>query len=294
MDHPLIRPRTAAGLLFMLLLALTAARPAAADENTLTVSSQNTLHLSDSQRGKEKRKWVKAQNANYDVNLLQEVMKSAKLNDVKPGSYVFQDTGLKGLSSYKERYAIFYKSVLTAENGGTKMVDLDKTTAKKFARPPSGTLINDGEGNLIWFIDFHAIFGKSIQLRRAEATAMATAYTAFKDTDTWGECDGVVIGGDWNLPATDTGFKKLKAINQGHMDIVPDIKTSLTKAGALSEKYDHFVVDDELIDITDCDYTPLNGKSRSWFRKNVSDHLGITCTITFGEDARTGKRKRKK
>ncbi len=271
--------RTAAGLLLLLTLALAAPRVEAA---TLKVASQNTLHLSDSAKGANKRATIKAQNAKYDVNLLQEVMKSADLKDVRPGSYVFQDTDLKGLSSYKERYAIIYKSALTAKNPGSKMVNLGNPAAKKFSRPPSGTLIQDGSGNLLWFMDFHAIFGKTVTLRRDEAKAMATAYSDFLGTTKWGTATGVVIGGDWNLAADDTGFTALKNINKNKMSIVPNIKTSLTRAGAPSEKYDHFVMDSTKVAASGCVLTPLpTGKSDSWYRNNVSDHRGITCTLTY-------------
>lgn len=259
------------------LVATLAIAPAPAHAQ-LTVASQNTLHLSDSARGKNKRTEVKRQNGQYDVNLLQEVMKSADLSDVKPGSYLFQDTGLKGVSSYKERYAIVYSKTLTKMNGAS-MVDYGGK--KKFARSPGGTMLKDTNGDYIWFVDFHAVFGKSVYLRRDEAAGMADVFTWFKARAAGGKTtENVVLGGDWNLGATDAGFNAIKKLAVGKMLIVPDVKTSLTRAAAPSEKYDHFVANMDDISLSSCVLTPLPpGRNVQWFRNNVSDHRGIVCTL---------------
>ncbi len=244
-----------------------------------TLASQNTLHLSDSKRGAEKRKFIKAQDGDYKINLLQEVMKTANLKLVtpgQPGDYLVQDTGLKGESSYKERYAIIFDKAYQPANTGGKMVDYP---AKGFSRPPSGSMLQVGT-DYIWFVDFHAIFGKNAGLRRAEATKMATVYNWFAArTENGQTTDKIVMAGDWNLPAGDTGFASLKALSTT-MTILPNLASSLTKNGTPSEAYDHFVWDSAKVSITKatCGILPIS-KSVAWFRKNVSDHRGVMCTL---------------
>ncbi len=287
-----MRPRVGLALAACLLaLAPAASAPAqerrVQDENSLLIASQNTLHLSDSQKGKVKRSTFKTQFDKYDLTLLQEVMKSADLKTVTPGSYLVQDTGLKGASSYKERYAIIYSSVLTAKNPGKYMVDYTGKGAKKFARTPSGTLIEDDEGELIWFVDFHAIFGKSVELRRTEAKMMADVYEWFDEKTTWGSTNKTILAGDWNLPAGDKGFAALKKINSGSMQILPNVKSSLTRAGAPSEPYDHFVTDGDNVDLRNCRLIDLpSGMTAQKFRTQVSDHRGIRCTAAYDVDSR--------
>jgi hypothetical protein len=229
---------------------------------------------------------VQTQNAGFDVNLLQEVMKTANLADVTPskpppGDFVFQDSELKGQSSYKERYAVIYKSVLSAQQGDAMYGDL--SNRKKFSRAPSGSLLKTPSGHLIWFVDFHAIFGKSVGVRRAEAQEMKTAYEEFMDANLWGDATGVVIAGDWNLGADDRAFDNLKSISTT-FQVTPNMKTSLTRNGDPSEPYDHFATDGTKIKISvaTCGLVDLQpGVTPKYFRTNVSDHRGVTCTITF-------------
>jgi len=259
-----------------LAVALTAA--AGPSFAAVTVSSQNCLHLSASVKGANKRAEIKKQNANYAVNLLQEVMKTADLTQVTPGlpgTYLVQASPLKGQSSYKEKYAVIYSNTQAISGA---LVDYPLTA--KFARPPSGVLLNDGTGSYIWFIDFHAVFGKTVKMRRDEATAMAPVYTWFKAVNAGGRTSNrIVMAGDWNLGATDAGFTSLKALSTT-MKVEPNVKTSLTRAGAPSEPYDHFVYDSSKVNAGTFMLTPFPAnKTPKWYRDNVSDHRGISCVI---------------
>jgi len=244
-------------------------------------TSQNTLHLSDNTNKDEKRKFIKAQNGKHKINLLQEVMKSADLAQVTPGmpgDYLVQSTGLKGQSSYKERYAIIFDKAYQPVNMNN-MVDYPDAS-NDFSRAPSGTMLTVGTSQ-IWFVDLHAIFGKSIGLRRAEAGLMATVYNWFAMRSENGMMtDKIIIAGDWNLPAGDTGFTKLKALSTT-MKVLPNVDSSLTKDGNASEAYDHFVWDSAKVSVTEttCDLIDISPKTTQWFRKNVSDHRGITCSL---------------
>jgi hypothetical protein len=250
---------------------------------TLNIASQNALHLSDSERSKIKRETIKAQSATFDVYLIQETMTKITMSNVTPGTHAYQWTEPKGATSYKERYVVIYNKLLTPINGTTNQTMVNYGGAKKLSRPPSGTMLKDTNGSLLWFVDFHAVFGKSVQLRRDEARDMAAVYTWFQQHTIGVEStDKVVLAGDWNLGATDQGFTAIKALNSGNMQIVPDVKTSLNRAGDLSEPYDHFVADKTKITFSQCKtIPPPSGKNQVWWRNNVSDHLGIQCVATY-------------
>jgi hypothetical protein len=270
---------------FLAFLAVCLINQAGSSAATLAVSSQNCLHLSDSAKGATKRATIKEQNASYGVNLLQEVMKSADLSQVTPtptvGSYKVQASELKGKSSYKEKYAIIYDATYTAITPDT-MENYPSPGAAAYARPPAGSLLKVGTGH-IWFIDFHAIWGKSVGERRSEALAMSKVYNYYVNlTVSSVKTDKVVIAGDWNLAPSDSGFADLKKINPGKMLIDPAVDTSLTKQGDPSESYDHFVGNTAVVSIGGCALTPLpSGKNTKWWRDNVSDHRGVKCTITY-------------
>ena len=243
----------------------------------ILVSSQNTLHLSDSTRGATKRKTILDQNDNYNVNLLQEVMKTADLDDVTPGKYYWKESDLKGKSSYKETYGIIYSDYLTA-NGEIEDYPDDNDD---FARPPSGVMLKMKSGDYVWFIDFHAIWGKSASLREDEATEMAEVYKYFKNLEINKiKTTKIVIAGDWNLDADDDGFDALKELDKGILEVTPNMETSLTRSGDPSQPYDHFVA--EKGKLTGCVLTPIpDDEDSEWWRDNVSDHRGIKCTYTY-------------
>jgi hypothetical protein len=266
-----------------LTLAVVAAVSLQGGAATIKIASQNALHLSSSDRGAEKRKTIKAQSATFDVYLIQETMTNIDYSTFVPGTHAYQFTVPKGQTSYKERYVVVYNTALTPVNAGNSQAMTDYGGAWKFSRPPSGTLLRDGNGTMIWFVDFHAVFGKSVQLRRTEATGMADVFTWFQQVSVNGSTsDKVVLAGDWNLGATDTGFNAIKNLNTGNMQILPNVKTSLTRAGALSEPYDHFVTDSTKVSLAACKTIPMpQGKTQQWWRGNVSDHLGIQCDATY-------------
>ena len=202
-------------------------------------------------------------------------MKSADLAEVTPGKYKFINTDLKGKSSYKERYAFIYDAAVTVVGGDVEDYPDDDDD---FARPPAGILCETADDTLIWFVDFHAIWGKSVSQRRKEAIAMADVYKYYQKLKVSGQkTDKVVMAGDWNLAATDSAFQDLKDLNN---DVTPNMDTSLTKSGAPSQPYDHFVATKKKLQA--CALTALpTGKTTKWWRDNVSDHRGVDCSYVY-------------
>lgn len=253
--------------------------PAFSYAATFSLASQNCLHL-----GWGKAPYLNYKNpflntlfSNYDVILLQEAMnKGLPPTAVTPGSHYYISSGLKGHSSYKEAYVFIIRTGTIAANN----VEYGYTNAG-FSRPPSGVLLQTG-GNWTWVVNYHAIFGKRIATRRTEVGLMGNVYTFYQGKTVNGNTyNRVIIGGDWNLPAGDAAFNNLKAAaGGGNSRVLPNVQTSLKRNGGLSQPYDHFVWNSNLITVSNVQV--INpGISLGNFRKKVSDHLGISCVVTY-------------
>jgi hypothetical protein len=257
--------------------------PGCLPQVVLKVSSQNCLHLNNdgSATGVAKREYLQKQNEDYDVTLLQEVMSTANLGDVEPGTHRILPSGLKGHSSYQEKYAVVYRTATVMPAlPGTTLTDYPDA-AHEFSRPPSGALLRlvNTPARLVWFVDYHAVFGNNSSVRKAEVAAAAKVYNYFRHTQ--GQTQHVVIGGDWNLSATDAAFTNLRNVAPG-MDIKPNIPTSLKRNGAFSKNYDHFAGQDVwgVFRMENCFYVPLAGTTTPLqFRQFISDHRGIACDM---------------
>lgn len=251
-------------------------RAGGAQAQSFTLLSQNTLHLGwglAKPYASTKHSNIKAQIGNSDVALLQEVMKddTATMALVKPGGWAVQVSHtMRGYGWYRETYAIFYNPAKVTVSDADDYPD----TAHDFSRKPYAAQIQvTGYTNKVWVVDFHAIWGKRVGQRRAEAAAMTKVidWLLAKHLST-----KIVIGGDWNLPTGDSGFNALKGRTY---TIEPNDASTINTVGGRSSAYDHFasssgltVADEEVID-------PLTGSESSW-RDNVSDHLGVSCTVT--------------
>lgn len=262
------------GLALGLGVLLLGAGPSAADD--FVMISQNTLHYGwgGAKPTKEKALRQQFENELADVIVLQEVMNDTRLSKLVPnnGQYTILTSNLKGRGGYLEMYAFIIDDDL-------EPADLyDYTDSNNdFSRPPSGVMLQPQSGEPTWVLDYHAIFGKSIGVRRAEAAAMVDVVRAFEATKVNGiKTDRIVIGGDWNLPTTDKGFAALKGIGY---DGAPNVLTSLTPKGQPSSAYDHFFFDSGEVTVSNEQrITPAN---KLWWRQNVSDHMGISCEVTY-------------
>jgi len=263
-------------------LAISFGLAAASAAQTYTVQSQNTLHLGYSSTNATKISALKAQFNGFDIILLQEVMRGAYVVDngttdiaqvIPAGNYTFRETGLLGKSSYKETYVFIFN------NATIKFVDnLIDAPAADFSRPPHAILIQTGT-TWTWIVNFHAIWGQP-QQRATEAGNMNTFANLLANTPVSGQrYTNCVIGGDWNLPANDPGFN---ALTGNGFTIEPAGLTSLTPAGDDSSSYDHFAYKVPAGNVTVTHaavIVPATGKA-TW-RSTVSDHMGVSCTISF-------------
>ena len=247
----------AIGATFLCAILVLSAAPARAQD--LIIYSQNLLRFGHGSRTATQCAAVGAHIPDVDIILIQELMVAttpcANVNLI-PGTYVWNAPGPYGRSSYKEYYGFLYSS--TPRANGPRIVFTTVTgsagNTTVYMRPPQGLLFQvfpfDSSTNLpsttgkyLWVANAHLIWGGSNPgQRRAEATNVALFFTAMQavQNPTAGTAwtTNVLIGGDWNLAATDTGFN---ALTTAGATIQPNVKTSLNPAGALSQPYDHFI-----------------------------------------------------
>lgn len=279
-------------LLVALMLVLGAQ---AAHGATFRLASQNCLHLGWGQPGYQNTKngVLRTEFNNYDVVLLQEVMSTANLGAITPGNFTVVPNNnplapnmLRGSTAYKEAYVVLVRNGI-ANFGAVSFISPTNANAPQFSRPPLSVLLRTGN-SYTWVVDFHAVFGKSRTPRNQEATAMMNVvYAGLQNTNvpgTGAPTNRIIMGGDWNLPSTAVGFNAFRA-QLANPQILPNDKTSLKTNGGPSQRYDHFVWDQNVVNLQNCQViTPQSvnvGYTNLWWRQNVSDHLGITCTVNY-------------
>lgn len=236
------------------------------------------------------------------LTFLQEVMRTQDENDIRPvGGEVFFGN-LKGSTTYRERYGMVL--VDDAADHVEILCHVDTaglvTAGTTLERAPDATLVSDastGTPELIWFLNFHAIFGSGATPRRAEAAEVGRIVATLRGATPAGcpaTSRNVVVMGDWNLPGTDRAFTDL-ARNAGFTrpQVSPNVLTSVSAAGARVSAYDHFVWDDSLVQVTPatlpaqpfCSTTAtvasglVTPASLLTFRRRCSDHLGIVAQV---------------
>ena len=294
------------------LLAAAVLLPTAASADFLVVS-QNGLHLGQDSRGvpgyvANKNAFIRdlghwQGSALPQMTFLQEVMSQADKDALKPAGGSVNFSELKGNSSYLERYA----DILVNDSGATLAIVCHVDTAKLVSagatvqRPPEATLISDsssGSEKLVWFLDYHATFGKGGPKARrgeiAEIGNIVEALTAAVPAGCPRTSANAVIVGDWNMNATDPAFATLAAnAGFGKPSFAPNVKTSLNAQGRTTSPYDHFIWDDNLVQVTLAALPAqsvcstrvavvagvLTPTSYPAFRRNCSDHVGIAAVV---------------
>lgn len=293
-------------------LATAAACFSASATAEILVISQNTLHLGQGSRAvpgyiPAKNAYVQALAAWPDNDLpqltfLQEVMAQAREADIRQPGTLIVFGQLKGQSSYKERYAVIVRNDAEADVAVLCHVDTTGLVSAGVVmeRPPDGVLVRDSSGptpQLVWLLNFHAVFGSNAGVRRAEAAEIGMIISRLRARAPAGcpaTTPNVVAMGDWNLPASDRGFTDL-GLNAGfaRLSVEPTELTSLNARGERASAYDHFVWDDSLVQVVPANLSaqPVCGTSAGFlagvmvptdllsFRRRCSDHLPIAARI---------------
>jgi hypothetical protein len=278
----------------VLLSALLFGGAHAAYAQVMVIQTQNLLRFGHGSRTANKCAAMITASDSVDVILIQELMTSAYPCTNLPPNFTWRPYGPKGTTSYKEYYGFLIRTTARA-NGPSIVVRTNTATAAAslYARPPSAILLSvtpsgGGTAKEIWLANIHSVWGKNgVTPRRSEATAAAVFFTTLKNTPVGGVTTPaagfpVIIAGDWNLQVEnalgqrDTGFDALA--NAGAI-ILPNVPTSLTKAGLQSSPYDHFAYSDISLTLTSARLFP----AVDWptWRTTTSDHLGVRVNVTF-------------
>jgi hypothetical protein len=280
--------RAVGGLVLVAVLVFSAAAASAQD---FRIYSQNLLRFGHGSRTATQCAEVGAHIPTVDIILIQELMvATTPCTNVTliPGTYVWVSPGPYGRSSYKEYYGFLYSS--TARTNGPTIAPAAGPVmlgaGAGYMRPPQGILFQvtpHGSTNpkYVWVANAHLLWGGSNPRdRRAEATALALFFTQMQTLQNAATGQAysanVIIGGDWNLSATDQGFGNLTTAGA---TIEPNVQTSLNRTGGLSQPYDHFV-HSGTVALANIATFSGSGTVQQW-RAGVSDHLGIQADVSL-------------
>lgn len=287
------RPLAGAALLAAGLFMGALAAPRAEAQPTFSLLSANCLHLGWSNWPYQRNKYQVLQGVfnGFDVSILQEVMRQANMTCALPGATVNLNgtctapalgnffalvTPVQGRTTYREAYAAIVRNNFVVTGGAIQIYG----GPLAFSRPPGAILLQSGL-NWTWIANYHAPFGKNLGSQRAETAQMATVANSvanyFQTLNVGGQTyTRLVFGGDWNLNANDQGFNNLRAAN---FTMGPNVQTSLTPGGGLSQPYDHFAWSNNVV-VQNARVTTIPITTGQW-RTQVSDHLPIQCQVQY-------------
>jgi Endonuclease/Exonuclease/phosphatase family len=278
-------------LLLLGISAIVAAGQARAQDFTL--HTQNLLHFGwGASTAKCQQLDLIASQA--DIILVQELMTSAYPCPSLPANFAWQAYGPYGPGTYREYYGFLVKTIPT--QFGTQIQPVANSAqvanASVFMRPPVAVRFRVSWVNGlkpprdVWIANFHAVWGKNVGGRRAEATQVGNFYLSLRNV----AAAPVIVGGDWNLRASnargvvDPGFGWL-ADWRVRATIAPNDPTTLTAAGNPSSAYDHFVFTTgfpgQSVALNPIIRYPTAPNLWRYWRQNVSDHLGVAARVTF-------------
>ncbi len=228
------------------LLAVSSAAPAAA---YLRVLSWNTLHAgyanSTDWPGYAAQAWndfgTTAAAANgVDVIFAQEVMYdtaaaslASALTAISGVTWDYRVTAAIGRSSYKERYAVLFRTDRVTLLSSTVWVD----TGDKFEREPQIVKLRQIQtGEDFTFINWHTIFGETAE-RQAEIAAISSVFSSVQSGSSSDQ--DVILLGDHNRDSTSPWWANLTAVSPVVSYRVNDL-TSINTSCAFASAYDHF------------------------------------------------------
>lgn len=258
----------------------------------LRVVSWNTLHAgwsgSTNWTGYATQVWQKFGSTStaangVDVVLAQEVMYdtaaasiAAALTSVSGVTWDYRVTAEIGRSSYKERYAVFFRTDRVQLISSTVWTD----TGDKFEREPQIVKLRHLDtGADYTFINWHAIFGTSAE-RQAEIQQMASVFSSIQSASSSDQ--DVVLVGDHNKEATSTWWSNLTSLSPAVGWKVNDL-TSINTSCAFASAYDHFWYQASYL-------TEYSTSGRDYiadmctFRNGQSDHAPVYISFYSSSD----------
>jgi endonuclease/exonuclease/phosphatase family metal-dependent hydrolase len=258
----------------------------------LRVASWNTLHAGWSGQtdwnGYASQLWrnfgTSGSSTNgVDLVFAQEVMYAesaasiaAALNAASGVNWDYRVTAAIGRSSYKERYAVFFRTDRVQLLSSSVWTDAGDV----FEREPQIVRVRQiSTGADYTFINWHTVFGTTAQ-RQAEVQAIASVFQSVQNQ--YSTDQDVVLLGDHNRDATSPWWANLTGLSPAVSWRVND-KTSINASCAYANPYDHFWFQASFV-------TEFSSAVRDYiadmcaFRNGLSDHAPINLTLYSTSD----------
>lgn len=218
-----------------------------------------------------------------DVVFLQEVMNTSvmpalaqALTQVSGVSWSYAQTPLIGRSSYKEIYAVLYRTDRVSLLSSTVYGD----TGDLFEREPQIVkLRHTPTGADYTFINWHAIWGTAAE-RDVEVRNIDTVFASVQDGS--GSDQDVILVGDHNMACTGASWAELKALSPA-VSCKLDVVTTLNLSGSFVSAYDHFWLQSAYV-------TEFSSSGRDYvssttdFVTRLSDHAPVYLTLYSSSD----------
>lgn len=218
-----------------------------------------------------------------DLVFLQEVMNTSvmpaiaqALTQVSGVSWSYAQTPLIGRSSYKEIYAVLYRTDRVALLSSTVYAD----TSDVFEREPQVVKVrHTSTGADYTFINWHAIWGTATE-RDAEVRNIDTVFKAVQAGS--GSDQDVILVGDHNMDCTAASWSELAALSPA-VSCRLNVATTLNLSGGYVSAYDHFWLQNTYV-------TEFSAAGRDYvantldFSTRLSDHAPVYVTLYSSSD----------
>ncbi|NBD10078.1 MULTISPECIES: deoxyribonuclease I [Corallococcus] len=222
-------------------------------------------------------------NNGCDLVFLQEVMSTAaaqaiaqNLTQVSGVAWTAVVTPLLGRSSYKESYAVLYRTDTVSLLSSTVWND----TADLFEREPQVVKVRHlNTGADYTFLNWHTVWGTAAD-RQLEAQAIDDVFTAVQSDSSTDQ--DVILVGDHNMPCTHASWSQLKAVSPA-VTCKLDVPTTLNTSGGFANAYDHFWMQDAYV-------TEFSSTGRDYiadtkdYVTRLSDHAPVWLSLYSTSD----------
>ena len=196
---------------------------------------------------------------------------AAALTAVSGYAWDYRITAAIGRSSYKERYAVFFRTDRVQLLSAAVWTD----TGDKFEREPQIVKVRHIQTGADYsFINWHTVFGTTAE-RQAEVQLIGTVFKSIQDGSSSDQ--DVILVGDHNRDATSPWWTNLVALTPAVGYRVNEL-TSINASCGFANRYDHFWMQNSYV-------TEYSSSGRDYiadmctFRNGLSDHAPIYLSL---------------
>lgn len=210
-----------------------------------------------------------------DLVFLQEVMDTSaaasiasELTRVSGVAWSYAVTPLLGRSSYKEAYAVLYRTGTVTLLSSTVHSD----PGDVFEREPQIVKVRlNATGEDFTFINWHAVWGTTAE-RQAELNAIDAVFNSVQNASSTDQ--DVILVGDHNADCTSSMWNGFKARISPAVSCRLNVATTLNTNGEFANAYDHFWMQNAYV-------TEFSNAGRDYigdtkdFATRLSDHAPV-------------------